>query len=256
MSSSASPADARLDGRTGPELAGQLGLPQVSLHAEVGSTLDVAHDLARHGAPAGTLVIADEQTAGRGRHGRRWTSAPGAGLWLTLVERPADVRALDVMSLRVGVAVAQALDELAAGRIHLKWPNDLYVAGRKLAGILIETRWRGTAPEWVAIGLGVNVRTPDVDTATGLAPGATRLAALERLVPALRAAASRTGHLDDGELADWRARDVAVGRDATEPGHGVVQGINAAGELLLSADGRITAYRSGSLTFAAPLPCS
>ena len=77
---------------------------------EVGSTLDVAHTLAADGAAAGTVVIADAQTAGRGQRGRAWQSERGAGLWLTLIERPSDASALDVLSLRVGLALAPALD--------------------------------------------------------------------------------------------------------------------------------------------------
>ena len=221
----------------------------------VGSTLDVAHALAPTAA-SGTLVIADEQTAGRGRHGRRWASEPGAGVWLTLIERPSDARALDVLSLRCGLNTAESLDDLAGAAVRVKWPNDLYVGDCKLAGILIETRWRGTAPEWVAIGFGLNVSTPDVATATGLLPGTTRLAALDRIVPALRRAAATSRHLSEPELSRWRARDLAVGRDVAEPAPGLVQGISPAGELLLASDGRVTAHRSGSLTFAAPLTCS
>src|SRR5207253_2703530 len=118
------------------------------------------HELAPR-APAGTLILAEEQFAGRGRQGRRWTSQPGAGIWLTLIERPSDAAALDVLALRCGLYAANALDTLAAHPIKLKWPNDLYSGGRKLAGILIETRWRGTSPEWVAIGFGLNVITPN-----------------------------------------------------------------------------------------------
>ena len=221
----------------------------------VGSTLDVAHALAP-AATSGTLVLADEQTAGRGRHGRRWASAACAGIWLTLIERPTDARALDVLALRCGLHAAEALDDLAGATVRVKWPNDLYVGQHKLAGTLIETRWRGTAPEWVAIGFGLNVIAPDLDTGTGLMPDVDRITALDRIVPALRSAASATRHLSDGELARWRARDLSVGRDVTEPGVGIVTGINAAGELLIASDGRIAALRSGSLTFAEPLPCA
>jgi BirA family biotin operon repressor/biotin-[acetyl-CoA-carboxylase] ligase len=247
---------ATYDGLDASELAARVGVPAVHLFDQVGSTLDVAHRLAPDAA-SGTLVLADEQTAGRGRHGRRWTSAPGAGIWLTLVERPADARALEVLALRCGLFAAEALDELAGARIGVKWPNDLYVADRKLAGILIETRWRGTAPDWVAIGLGLNVATPDVPTGVGLVPDVSRIVALEKLVPALRRAAAATRHLSDDELARWKARDIAERRALATPAAGRAAGISAAGELLI-ADGRgaITRHRTGSLTFAEPLACS
>lgn len=250
--------DARLDGATADDVARLLGLPRVALYHEVGSTLDVAHALAPE-APSGTLIVADEQTAGRGRHGRRWASAPGAGLWLTLIERPTDARALDVLSLRCGLYAAESLDALTGddARVQVKWPNDLYLHDRKLAGILIETRWRGTAPDWVAIGFGLNIVAPELTTGIGLAPGVTRLDALTRVVPALRAAAASTRHLGTRDLARWRERDIAVGRLVTEPIVGRVAGISPSGELLVaSADGAISAHRTGSLTFAEPLACS
>jgi BirA family biotin operon repressor/biotin-[acetyl-CoA-carboxylase] ligase len=243
---------ATYDGLTAPALAGRLGVPAVLLFDLVGSTLDVAHRAAPE-AESGTLVLADEQTAGRGRQGRRWTSAPGAGIWLTLVERPTDARALDVLSLRCGLYAAEALDALADARIGVKWPNDLYVGERKLAGILIETRWRGTAPDWVAIGFGLNVVAPEVATGVGLRPGVSRVAALELLVPALRRAAAASRHLDDDELARWNTRDIAARRVVTAPSSGRGAGISSQGELLVAdATGTLTRHRTGSLTFAAP----
>ena len=231
-------------------------LAAVHAFGTVGSTLDVAHGLAPAAASA-TLILAEEQTAGRGRQGRRWASAAGAGVWLTLIERPTDARALDVLALRCGLYVAEVLDEFAGATVQVKWPNDLYVGDRKLAGTLIETRWRGTAPEWVAIGFGLNVSAPHLGSGIGLAAGVTRLAVLDRIVPALRRAAAVSRHLSSTELARWRARDLSLGRDVTAPGAGVVQGISAAGELLIApgGEGRIAAFRSGTLTFAAPLSC-
>jgi len=231
-------------------------VPRIEVHASVTSTLDVAHTIAPS-VPAGTLVLADEQTAGRGTHGRRWTSRAGHGVWLALIERPADVGALDVLSLRCGLYAAEALDDLAGATIGVKWPNDLYVSGRKLAGVLIETRWRGASAEWVAIGFGLNVVAPALETAIGLAPGATRLDALGRLVPALRRAAGARGLLTDDELARWRRRDVARGRPIAAPSPGTVAGVSRAGELLVvGARGAETRHRSGTLTFAEPLACS
>ena len=238
------------DGVSASALAARLAVPSLFVYDQIGSTFDVAHRVAPD-APSGTLVIADEQTAGRGRHGRRWTSAPGAGIWLTLIERPSDARSLDVLSLRCGLYAAQALDALADAPIGLKWPNDLYVGDRKLAGILIETRWRGTAPDWVAIGFGLNVRAPMVETGVGLRAGVARLDALERLVPALRLAAASARHLSNDELARWRARDVAAARAISTPMAGRAAGISREGELLVSdAHGSISRHRTGSLTFA------
>jgi len=220
----------------------------VELLESTTSTLDVAHRIAAQGAPAGTLVIADEQTAGRGRGGKSWQSSPGAGLWLTLIERPADSSGLGVLSLRVGLAAAEALDRFAPEPIRLKWPNDLYVDRGKLAGILVEARWRDKAVEWVAIGLGVNVKAPEnVETAAGLEPGTDRLDVLGDLIPAVRAAARAIGPLQADEMEEFDARDLARGRACIEPAIGRVAGITPAGELLIALADSVVPFRSGSL---------
>jgi BirA family biotin operon repressor/biotin-[acetyl-CoA-carboxylase] ligase len=256
LSSFADRPPARLDGLSADDLARRLALPRVVVFDEVGSTLDVAHAEGPN-APSGTLIIADRQTAGRGRQGRRWSSARGAGIWLTMIERPTDARALDVLALRCGLYAAEALDEVAGECVGVKWPNDLHLRGRKLAGILIETRWRGTAPEWVAIGVGLNVVAPELATGIGLPPGTSRLAVLERLVPALRRAASASRHLSEDEMARWRARDVAVSRPVLTPAAGRASGITPDGQLLIAdAGGALAGFRTGSLTFADLPACS
>ena len=225
-----------------------LELPRVELLESTTSTLDVAHRLAARGAPAGTLVIANEQTAGRGRGGKSWQSSPGAGLWLTLIERPSDTSGLGVLSLRVGLAAAEALDRFAPEPIRLKWPNDLYIDQGKLGGILVEARWREQAVEWVAIGLGVNVQAPkNVETAAGLEPGTDRLDVLGELVPAVLAAARATGPLEADEMEKFDARDLARGRRCVEPAVGWVAGITPTGELLVALADSVAPFRSGSL---------
>jgi BirA family biotin operon repressor/biotin-[acetyl-CoA-carboxylase] ligase len=214
---------------------------RVLKYEEVGSTLDVAHELAQEGAEAGTLIVADAQTAGRGRLGRSWRSESGAGIWLTLIERPRDASALDVLSLRVGLALAPALDAFSHERVELKWPNDLYVMRRKLAGILIEARWREGEPEWVAIGVGVNLRPPASEPkAIGLREGVSRDAVLEAIMPGLRAAASLTGPLTDYERTVFADRDFAAGRRCSEPVKGLVKGIDASGALLVDVSSDAT----------------
>lgn len=233
-------------------IARRLSLPRVELLGETGSTLDVAHELAAAGAPAGTLVVAEAQTSGRGRMGRSWRSESGAGVWMTLIERPSDAIALETLSLRVGLAMAPALDPLADSPIRLKWPNDLYVGTRKLSGILIEARWREGRPEWVAIGVGINLRPPESELrAVGLRSGVSRDRVLDAVVPAIRAAAQRHGALTGAELAAFSDRDLAVGRLCREPAVGVVQGIDAAGGLLVDVSSggsaRVIVVRAGSL---------
>ena len=231
-------------------LAARLGLPCVAGRASVDSTMDVAHRLAVQGAEAGTLVVAEEQTAGRGRAGRRWTSRPGDGLLLTLIERPRSADGLDVLSLRVGLHIAPVLERWTNSPVRLKWPNDLYVGGRKIAGVLIEARWRGATPDWVAIGLGINLVTPDdLPDATGL-HGASAEAVLAEIIPAVRTAARARGPLTADELHEFARRDLAVGLRVSLPAEGLVRGISPAGELLLETSNGVAPFRAGSLVFA------
>jgi BirA family transcriptional regulator, biotin operon repressor / biotin---[acetyl-CoA-carboxylase] ligase len=238
----------RFDGTTAESLEDLLELPRVELLETTPSTMDIAHRLAAEGAPAGTLVIANEQSAGRGRGGKSWQSPPGAGLWLTLVERPRDASGLGVLSLRVGLAAAEALDRFAAEPIRVKWPNDLYIDRSKLAGILVEARWREQAVEWVAIGMGINVKQPEgVQMAAGLEPGTARVDVLLELIPGVRSAARRPGPLDDEEVEEFNARDLARGKACVEPALGRVAGITSTGELLVALADSVTRFRSGSL---------
>lgn len=236
-----------------PSLAAECGLARLEHYAVVGSTMDEAHRLAQAGAVAGTLVLADAQDGGRGRGGRSWASEPDAGVWLTLIERPRDPRALDVLALRIGLALAEALEPFCEGPIMLKWPNDLHVGTGKLAGILIEARWRESVPEWVAIGVGVNRRVPAAyPQAASVRADIPRDDLLRAMLPAMREAASRSGSLTPAECAAWAERDLAFGRQILEPHAGRAMGIDATGALRIAdADGTTLTARSGSLVLAA-----
>ncbi|MEP6692549.1 MAG: biotin--[acetyl-CoA-carboxylase] ligase [Gemmatimonadaceae bacterium] len=239
----------RYDGVSAESLAGVLDLPRVVLFDVVGSTLDVAHELAAAGAPAGTLVLADAQSAGRGRNGKAWSSAAAAGVWLTIIERPRDAAALQVLSIRLGLRVSAVLKRWAPSPVRVKWPNDLYVSEGKIAGILVESRMREEHVDWVAIGVGVNVRAPEgVGTAAAaLREETDRLELLAELVPAIRSAASATGVLSPKELEQWQSRDLARGRRCSAPANGRVVGINEVGSLLVDRDGMLLECRAGSL---------
>lgn len=240
----------RYEGVAAGVLAARWRRPLVIAMPRTTSTMDVAHELAADGAPAGSVVVADEQTAGRGRGGKRWTSAPGQGVWVTTIERPRDAEALAVLSLRIGLSAARALEPMAARPIGIKWPNDLLVEGAKLAGILVEARWREGAPEWIAIGIGVNVRSAPGAGSAALAEGASRLAVLDALLPAIASAAIASGPLSAAELGAIEARDVARSRLVGSPASGRVEGISTAGELLVRGDdGGLQRCRSGSLIF-------
>jgi len=241
-------AASRYAGASEATIAARCGVPRVALFAEVTSTLDVAHPLARDGAPDGTLILAERQTAGRGRSGRAWASEEGAGIWCTLIARPSDVAALDVLSLRVGLALARALEAFTSDEIRLKWPNDLMLDDGKLGGILIESRWREERVDWVAIGIGINCRLPrELPHARALLEEVDRVRALAAMVPAVREAAAARGALTAAELHEYARRDWAIGRRCRSPAAGVVRGIDARGALLVRTAAGEVAARTGSL---------
>jgi BirA family biotin operon repressor/biotin-[acetyl-CoA-carboxylase] ligase len=140
------------------------------------STNDVAAALARAGAIEGTLVVAEEQTRGRGRQGRRWHSPPGTGLWFSIVLRPAfEPAGCSTIPLAVALGLVNALRLCYAVKAEIKWPNDVMVDGRKICGILTESEFKGNRVGFVVVGVGLNVLTsstgfpPELrDTATSL----------------------------------------------------------------------------------------
>ena len=231
----------------------RLAVPDVVLYDEIGSTQDVAHELAERGAVAGTVVVADAQRMGRGRMGRSWSSAPGVGVWCSVIERPADLKALDVLSLRVGLLLAERLDAFATDRVHLKWPNDLLVEDGKAAGILVEARWSRAVPTWVAIGIGVNVRAPAVAGAAGLRDAVRRVEVLAVVVGAAREAGRSAGWLTDEELRRYNARDLLQGRRLVSPGIGIARGIAPSGSLLVETPQGIEQHRAGTIELAEEL---
>jgi len=238
------------------DLAKRWGVPQCGLFRQLGSTLDAIHDLAAQDAPTGTVVIAEEQTAGRGRDGRTWHSPPG-GVWLGMLLRPARAD-LGVMSVRVGLAVADAVDALL-GRVEtrLKWPNDVLLGEGKVAGILCEGRWHGDTLNWLAVGVGVNVRNvipaPVARRAVALGewlPGVRRLDLLDRLVPALAGLATGEPALSERECAAFAARDWLQGRQLRSPAAGRARGLRPDGALLVDLGAATIAVRDGHVELA------
>ena len=240
---------------------GSLAEPFVFLPA-TGSTNDVAlARCAERAAPGshGLVVVADEQTAGRGRRGRTWFSPPRAGLYVSVVLSPGSARvhparALSLVTIAAGVALAEGVAEAARLEIDLKWPNDLYVGGRKLAGVLAER----ASDALVVVGYGINIAPsafpPELrDRATSIeSEGAGAIDRAHVLVETLAALARRYDDLLDGRfdaiLDAWRAR--APGAEgarvswSTNAGamSGVTAGIDDDGALLVRADDGAT-YR-------------
>jgi BirA family biotin operon repressor/biotin-[acetyl-CoA-carboxylase] ligase len=230
---------------------------RVHRYDTVASTMDLLHQLAAAGASPGTIVVAAEQTAGRGSRGRSWHS-PRGGLWLSLLLRPAAAGS-ELLGIRTGLAVAEALETLRPGlRVELKWPNDLLLGDRKLGGVLCEARWVGGVPAWVAIGIGINVTNPIPAELRGVAvalsevvPEATPDLVLERLLPRLESVDGVAPLLDDGEQARLATRDWLAGRRVSHPAAGVVAGVLPDGSIRIRRDdGSIADLRAGTIGLA------
>jgi BirA family transcriptional regulator, biotin operon repressor / biotin---[acetyl-CoA-carboxylase] ligase len=232
-------ASLTLDGIPAAQLARRWGIPHCVVFATHASTLDAIHELGARGTPSGSLVIAEEQTAGRGRDGRTWRS-PAGGVWLGMLVRP-PLPEPGLLSLRAGLVLADVVDELLdAPRAQLKWPNDVLLEGRKLAGILCEARWQGGLAQWLAIGIGVNVANDVPVELAGRAvalrealPAVRRIDLLDRLIPALRPLAAHRAALTDSECAAFARRDWLRGRALRLPIAGRAAGIRHDGALLV-----------------------
>ncbi|MGH2980011.1 MAG: biotin--[acetyl-CoA-carboxylase] ligase [Solirubrobacterales bacterium] len=223
-----------------------LGGPLVHLDV-VGSTNDHARALTLAGAPHGTVVVAERQTAGRGRQGRTWSAPAGRGLTLSALVR-APAAALEPLPLAVAIAVCEACEAVAPVACRIKWPNDVWIDRRKVAGVLIEAR---PLDGWAVIGIGLNVDTtheelPDElrETAGSLRIAAggpvDRDAAFDALLARLAAWAAR---LDDPAevAASFRGRDALHGeRIAWVTGErrheGEARGIDDDGALVVFTD--------------------
>ena len=232
------------------DVRARAGASRVVAVEQCTSTMDLAHELATAGASHGTVVVADTQGAGRGRTGKSWVSVRGAGVWASvLLRQPVDAPA-GVLSLRVGLQLAQALDARAATAIQLKWPNDLFLGDRKLGGVLTEARWRGDVLEWIVVGVGVNVREADAALPVASLGDAVRRAdVLVDVIRAVLTASECRGELSATELAHFAQRDLAYGRAVTSPLDGTVFGITARGSVQIRTDTGDAVAVAGSLVF-------
>lgn len=253
------------EGGTAAGWADRWAVPAVHLFSRVGSTNDVARRLADAGAPAWTVVLADEQTAGRGRGGKGWASAPGLGIWLSVVLRPDALPAPGLLPVLVGLAAAEAVAPFARpATAQVKWPNDLYLAGRKAGGVLCEGAWEEERPGAVVVGVGLNVGhspgdfPPEVrDLATSLriaagwAPPRGEVAGA--LLAALRPVVTRPPERLSGALLErFCARDFLAGRQVRVSGAedlvGLAMGVTPEGALLLrDVGGRLRVVKAGTV---------
>jgi BirA family biotin operon repressor/biotin-[acetyl-CoA-carboxylase] ligase len=239
-------------------------------HRAVTSTNAEARTLAVSGAPEGAVVIAESQTAGRGRLGRRWSSPAGRGLLLSVLLRPAlPMRDVHLLTLVVACAVAQAIEAMTSVPTSIKWPNDLFLGDRKVGGILLEIAGEQDAVDWVIAGIGINVNTEldelpaslsrsagSLKSASGAAVDRSEL--LARILLTLDveyAAALSTGFARSFD--GFRDRDYLLGRrisvqtkDGGVPGRAL--GIDDRGALLVQVSRRqVRRYHAGEVMLRA-----
>ena len=231
-------------------------MPRLEIHDLIGSTNDRARELAEAGAEGFTVVIAEAQSAGRGREGRRWESPGGSGLWMSVVAPPREPAARPLVPLRAGLAACRAIESAAPGvRAGLKWPNDVQIGGRKVSGILCEAGAGG-----VVIGIGVNVRPgalsprlADVAVSLEEASGrrVDRAALAGRLLAELRELLAPASLGIEGEVArEIEARDVLRGHEvaAATGERGIALGIGRDGALRIEvAPGEVRRVMAGGV---------
>ena len=257
------------ESRSGSESLSGTSAPTISLRVidEVDSTSTHVLSLAAAGAPSGTCVAAEWQSAGRGRRGRSWVAALGGSIMFSLLWRfERGAGHLGGLSLAVGLAIAKALKAHGVERVQVKWPNDLVIDSRKLAGILVETSGEMAGPTVAVIGVGVNYRLPapildqidqpvvDVTSAAAVAPTRNQLLAamLEELRSTLTAF-ERDGFEPMREewtrLHAYQGKLVRVLPAGDPPYEATVDGVAADGTLLVHRDdGRAVALSSAELS--------
>ena len=235
---------------------------RIHYHQVVGSTMDVARDLAHGGEREGTVVVAEEQNKGRGRFNRVWVSPPGLNLYFTVLLRP-EPGQLPYMNMAAALAVFDTVAHIPGLKPTVKWPNDIRIGGRKLSGILIETEFDGDRLSHALVGIGVNVNLdvsehPEIaDTATSLRSEAGRefdrsdtlhsvLANLDTWYARVRAGESLT--------KDWAATLETLGKQVElrwrdQVITGVAESVDDEGNLiLLQPDGERINVVAGEVT--------
>lgn len=228
------------------------------------STNERAKELALTGAPGGLVITAGEQTAGRGRRGNEWFAPAGSCLLYSALLRPFAAEEAPLLPLAVPVAVCEAAESVAPVRCQVKWPNDVWVDERKVAGVLVEAR---PNESWAVIGIGVNVAIPQEgfppelhETATSLLPTEAEdgvppggAPGVQRALTALNESLARwVSASADEVLAAFRARDALSGRRISwDGGAGTAEEIDERGHLVVErADGKRVSLGAGEVHLA------
>lgn len=232
------------------------GVSALEVHRSLTSTNDRAREWVQEGVGPTAVVVAEEQTAGRGRGGRAWVSGAGDGLWMSVIVAAHVTESDLLLPLRVGLSLAGRLEALLgptpAGYVGLKWPNDLFLPAGKVGGMLCER-----VQDRIVVGVGLNCRPPrlEADYAVSGLPGVEPA----DLVPVVTAAVLEARgvdrpRLDEGEVAEWRRRDVLADREVLVEGglRGVARGIDPQGRLLVAGPGGTRAVSAGSVRSVRP----
>ena len=219
------------------------------------SSNERARELALAGAPSGTVVTAGEQSAGRGRRGRTWTAPAGKALLCSAILRPLGLEH-SLLPIAVPLAVCEAVESLAPVECEVKWPNDVWIEGRKVAGVLIEAQ----PPRWAVIGIGVNLAIDPGEFPEDLRRSATSVGHAAGIEEALAPVCERLDFwvgADPGRVLEgFDRRDALRGREvswqgATAParsGSGIADGIDERGNLVVVADGQRLRLGAGEVT--------
>ncbi len=218
-----------------------------------GSTMDIARDEAKRDAPEGTVVIADEQTQGRGRIKRAWLTPKGSSIAMSVILRP-DITTLSSLIMVASLGVAGGIRQLTGLSPQIKWPNDVLIKGKKVSGILIENGFRGSAVDYAVIGIGVNVNLelscfPEISgIATSLSDETGKAVSRSGVVWGILAEMEKRYLSLEGEntvFEDWRDNLITLGRKVR-----VTSGVSSGGT---AQDGVAESVeRDGSLLLRRP----
>jgi BirA family biotin operon repressor/biotin-[acetyl-CoA-carboxylase] ligase len=238
---------------------------EIHLHSEVVSTNTLAMEMASKGAPEGTVLIAETQTGGKGRLGRKWIS-PKGNLYFSVVLRPdLPTHKAPLLTLMAAVAVASAIRTTCGVQAVIKWPNDILVSGKKVSGLLTEMSAEPDRIRHIALGIGVDVNMPleelppDVrEFATTLAAEAgrkiDRTALLQQILRDLESRYRRLLQSEAEVLEEWEALNVTIGKRVSVSGsgetlEGLAQGIDHEGRLIVKLDdGSLRQVAAGDVT--------
>lgn len=242
-------------------LAAKLIGQRVICYPSLLSTMEVAREEAQRGAPEGTVVIADEQTAGQGRMGRVWLS-PGGSVALSIVLYP-DLTYLPSLIMVASLAVVHSIELVTGLKPQVKWPNDILIAGKKVCGILLESSLRGNMVDYSIVGIGVNVNLTPSDLGEFPLPATSLSEELGGEVSRLDLVRQLLLEMDRLYLSllaggsvyeEWRDRLVTLGRQVTVTWgkaryDGIAESVDRDGSLLLRrVDGVLTRIVAGDVT--------